>query len=206
MPQEIITENESLIYGLSNQFYGVEKEDLVQAGFLGLTKAYKRYDPEKSNAKFSTYAYGYVYGEMYEAATGNKPLRVRKPELKLYNGVVRAKELLETKYSRTVSYEETCNFLHVDFSEFVSILNALSAHVSLDSQEIDIAADTASDDWLILRESLATLEPLEKDVIEKRYMEDLSQQEAAKVLKMSQVKVSRIEKRSKAKIKNFIMS
>lgn len=206
MPEEVTKENERLIYGLANQFYGIEKEDLIQAGYLGLTKAYNNYDPKRSNAKFSTYAYGFIHGEMYEAATGNRLVRVRKPELKLYKGIIKTKELLESKYDREVSYEETCEFLKVDFSTFMSILNAMSASVSIDNTELNVSNRDNLEDRLLLNESLETLSPLEKSVIEKRYMEDLSQQEAAKILNLSQVKVSRIEKQSKEKMKNFIMS
>lgn len=205
MPEEIMLENERMIYSLSNSFYGAEKEDLVQAGFLGLTKAYNNYDPNKSNAKFSTYAYGFIYGEMYEAATGNRPMRVRKPELKLYKGVLKTKDLLEEKYGRLVSYEETCAFLKVDMNVFTSILNAMSASVSVD-ETLNLAGKDNTEDILLLKESMDTLSPLERDVIERRYMEDMSQEEAAKVLSLSQVKVSRIEKASKEKMKNFIMS
>lgn len=206
MPDEIVLENERLVYGIANQLYGAEKEDLIQAGYLGLMKAYNNYDPEKSNAKFSTYAYGFIYGEMYETATGNRPLRVRKPELKLYKGVVRAKELLENKFGRPVSYEEACDYLKVDISTFTSILNAMSAAVSVDDYGLNIAQSDRTEDMLLLKESLEILSPLEKEIITKRYMDDMSQEEAAKVLSITQVKVSRLEKRSKEKMKNFIMS
>ncbi len=205
MPGEIILENESLIYSVSKNFYGVEREDLIQAGFLGLMKAYRKYDATKSNAKFSTYAYGFVYGEMYETANGNRPIRVRKPELKLYKGVVKAKELLEAKYERSITYEEACAFLHVDYQTFTSILNALSAKVSIDDIDPESRGNNI-DDMILLRESLQTLSPLEKSVIERRYVDDLSQQEAAKVLGLSQVKVSRVEKTSREKLKNFVNS
>ncbi|HBA37217.1 MAG TPA: hypothetical protein DCY94_00710 [Firmicutes bacterium] len=205
MPEEIVLENERLIYGLTKNFYGVDREDLIQAGYLGLTKAYHNYDSNRSNAKFSTYAYGFIYGEMYEAATGNRPLRVRKPELKLYKGVLKTKELLENKYDRDVSYEEACAFLKVDFGVFMSILNAMSASVSVD-ETLNLSNKDNTDEKLLLRESLNALTPIEKEVIEKRYMDDLSQEEAAKVLSLSQVKVSRLEKSSKEKMKKFIMS
>ena len=57
---------------------------------------------------------------------------------------------------------------------------------------------------MLLRESLSNLTELERNVIEKRYMSDLSQDETARVLGLTQVNVSRIEKRSKRKIKEFI--
>lgn len=203
MPRELIIENEKLIYSISNKFYGVEKEDLIQAGFLGLVKAYNNYDKDRG-VKFSTYAYGFIYGEMYEAATGNRPIKVRKNEMHLYKSVLQGKSLLEEKYGHSISYEDACTILGVDYTLFVSILNSLSATVSVDDKELNIAGKNNLDDMLLLRESLNSLSPLEKSIIEKRYMEDMSQMETAKVLGLSQVKVSRLEKKGRQKMKNFV--
>lgn len=205
MPTEIIVENERLIYKISQSLYGAEKEDLIQAGFLGLTKAYKKYNPE-CGTKFSTYAYGYIYGEMYEAATGNRPVRVRKNELKLYKGVVKTKELLEAKFNRSVSYEEACAYTHVDYQTFMAILSALSATVNVEDTEVTMKSSEGNnvDDMIMLRDSMNSLTPLEKSVITNRYMEDMSQNETAKVLGLSQVKVSRLEKSSREKMKNYM--
>jgi len=153
MPKEIILTSENLIKSLSKRFYGVEKEDLIQAGFLGLTKAYRSFDPNLGT-KFSTYAYGFIYGEMYEAATGNRPIKVRKNEMKLYKGVLRTKELLETKYGHSISYEEACQFCNVDFELFMSILNSLSTFVSVENTELNLTKKDNVDDLILLKESL----------------------------------------------------
>lgn len=203
MPPEIVMENEKMIYNMAKEFYGVEREDLIQAGFLGLTKAYKRYDPN-NEAKFSTYAYGFIYGEMYETAMGNRPIRIRKNEMKMYKGVIKAKELLENKWQRPVSYEEACAFLKTDYRLFLSVLNSLSAMVSVDATELNVSNRDNRDDMIMLKDSLNSLTALEKSVIERRYLDDMSQSDTAKVLGLSQVKVSRIEKKSREKIKNFV--
>ncbi len=206
MPSEVIMENERLIYKMAQSFYGVEREDLIQAGFLGLTKAYRNFD-SNAGTKFSTYAYGFIYGEMYEAATGNRPIRVRKNELKLYKGVTKTKELLEAKYGRPVSYEEVCASLGVDYAQFISILNSMTATVCLDNAEPTLKAPNNNlDDMIMLRDSLESLTPLEKSVMTNRYVQDKSQTETAKVLGLSQVKVSRLEKASREKMKNFMTS
>lgn len=204
MPPEVILENEKMIYKMSQKFYGVEKEDIVQAGFLGLTKAYRSYDPSKSKAKFTTYAYGFIYGEMYEAATGNRPIRVRKPEMKLYKGVVKTKALLEEKHGREVPYEEVCNFLHVDYELFLSILNSLSALVSIDASFDTLTKPDNTETMIMLKESMEALTPIERQVIKERYLKDKSQEETAKTLGLSQVKVSRIERQTKEKIRNYV--
>ena len=202
MPSEIIMENAGLVYKISQSLYGAEKEDLIQAGFLGLVKAYKSFDPNRGT-KFSTYAYGSIYGEMYEAATGNRLIKVRKPELRLYKGVIRTKELLESKFERTVSYEEVCAYLNVEYGTFLQVLNSMSAAVSISDSELNLSNRDNTDDMLLLKDALNSLSPLEKSVIERRYMEDMSQNETAKVLGLSQVNVSRIEKKGKEKMRNF---
>ena len=60
------------------------------------------------------------------------------------------------------------------------------------------------DEQIMINDSLENLEPLEQDVIRIRYFEDLTQMETAKVLGISQVKVSRLEQKGKAKIKEYI--
>ena len=55
---------EPLIKSIAKNFYNVEQEDLIQAGQIGLINAYKHYD-KNSNTKFSTFAYSYIFGEMY---------------------------------------------------------------------------------------------------------------------------------------------
>lgn len=205
MPSEIIMENEMLIYKMSQKFYGAEKEDLIQAGFLGLTKAYQTFNPE-FQTKFSTYAYPFIYGEMYEAATGNRSIRVKKPELKVYKSIMHSKELLESKFNRKFTLEEVCERMHVDYQYFLSILNSLSDFKNIDDDGLNLTRKEHIDDLILLKESLETLSDLEQQVIVNRYVSDLTQDETAKVLGLSQVKISRLEHSSKDKIKNFIAS
>lgn len=205
MLPDFIVQNENMVRKLSGSFYGVPREDLMQAGFLGLVKAYKNFDAS-FNVKFSTYAYPFIYGEMYEAATGNRPIRIKKPEMRIYKSVMHGKELLEAKYNRSVSYEETCQHLNIDYQTFISILNSLSDFVSVEDTELHLTKNNHIDDLILLKEALNELSPEEKEVIERRYMHDYSQDETAKVMGLSQVKVSRIEKKSKEKMKNFVAS
>lgn len=201
---DLMIKYESLVYSVAKMFYGIDKEDLVQAGFLGLTKAYKNYNPNL-NCKFSTYAYQYIYGEMYEAVNGVKPIKVHKDNMKLYKSVLKMKDLLSQKYGREVSYQEVCDSIGIDINVFMDILNSLSATIDIDYVELK-NADNNLDDLIMLRDSLNNLSSLEKEVIEKRYMDDLSQTETAKILGLSQVKVSRLEKSSKEKMREYMAS
>ena len=203
--QEELLQYTPLVYSVASKFYDAPFEDLVQAGFLGLAKAKRNYNAN-NGGKFSTYAYQYIYGEMYETAFGEKPIRVNKDAMRIYNKVKQTRELLMQRENREVSFEEVCAFLHIDLNLFMDILNSLSIGISLENTELNISRKENIDDLILLRESLEKLNELERNVINMRYMNDLSQDETAKVLGLTQVKVSRVEKKSKEKMREFIKS
>ena len=72
---ELINENMGLIKRIASKFYGSDKEDLIQVGVIGLLNAYRNYK-EMGEAKFSTYAYPYIFGKMYEYVNENKNIKV----------------------------------------------------------------------------------------------------------------------------------
>ena len=78
--EKIVSDNVGLIWKISKQFYGVEKQDLYQAGVLGVIKAFQNYH-EDGTTKFSSYAYKYIYGEMYMIAS-NKNMKIGKDIVK----------------------------------------------------------------------------------------------------------------------------
>jgi len=205
MNSEFIMQYENIVYKLACKFYGVEREDLIQAGFLGLAKAYKNYKPEMG-AKFSTYAYEYIYGEMYEVANGTRPIKIRKELMKIYKNVLKTKDILTQKYNRNVSVEEAALFLNLDIDQVNDIFNSLTIELSIEETELNLSKKESIDELILLKESLQNLTPLERKVIHNRYMQDLSQDETAKRMGLSQVKISRLEKQSKEKIKTFIAS
>ena len=194
-----------LVYSIASKFYGAPKEDLIQAGFLGLTKAWENFD-ETLQCKFSSYAYEYIYGEMYIVANGSRPIHINKDAMRIYKKVKNAKELLSVKENREVSFDEACNYLNIDLNLFLDILNSLSTSISIENTELNLTKENNIDDLILLKESLEKLSSLEKNVINMRYMNDFSQDETAKVLGLSQVSVSRIEKKSKEKMREFITS
>ena len=201
--EEDILKYEPLVNSIASKFYNVPKEDLIQAGFLGLTKARENYNIN-SGCKFSTYAYQYIYGEMYTTAFGSKPIYVNKDAMRIYNKVKKARELMMQKENRNVTYDEVCKYLNIDINTFLDILNSLSANISIENTELNLTKHDNIDELILLKESLEILSSLEKSVMNMRYLNDLSQDETAKVLGLSQVRVSRIEKTSKEKMREFI--
>jgi len=63
--EDLLEMYSNLIRSIANKFYGIPKDELYHVGTIGLFNAYKHYD-KNSNVKFSTYAYSYIFGEMYE--------------------------------------------------------------------------------------------------------------------------------------------
>lgn len=201
MNTEVLLKYQNLIYKMSNRFYGVSKEDLVQAGFVGLLKAYKNYDPNR-NVSFSTYAYDYIYGEMYECESKSKNVFVNKNMKRLYKKVISTKDMLSQKYNREISLSEVCEFLNVDINLIMDIINSSSDYVPI--EETVISENNNLDNLILLKNSLNKLNDLEKQIIKERFISDYTQEETARKLGISQSKVSRIESKSKEKIKTYI--
>ena len=93
--EKVIKDNEKMIWKIAGHFYGHSKEDLYQAGVVGLLKALKNYK-KNGVTKFSTYAHDYIFGEMYLLSC-NKNIKVSKDLLKLYKKVENARYVLAQK-------------------------------------------------------------------------------------------------------------
>ena len=82
--EDIITDNQNLVYAMAHQFKNYnQKEDLYQVGDIGLIKAYQNYD-ETKGAKFTTYAFPYVLGEMKKLVREDKSYKVSRDIAKFY--------------------------------------------------------------------------------------------------------------------------
>ena len=207
--EEIINQNAGLIYDISKKFYGYPKEDLFQAGVLGLLKAYKQYD-ESFNAKFTSFAYKYIYGEMY-LLVNNRPLKINKDILKLYKLIEQTRLSLTQNNGIVPSYDDVANFLEIDKEKIYEAVMAGQSIMSLDSEENVCLYDTIKseekvsiDDKILIDESMEMLSEDERNIIKSRYFEDLTQCEVARKLSMTQVMVSRYEKKGLDKMQKFL--
>ena len=212
MSNEEIDKYSNLIYSLTHYFEGYKnKEDLYQVGIIGLIEAYQKYDPNY-NVKFSTYAYPYILGEMKKLVREDKGIKISRSITNLNNKIDKAKNILSQKLNREPSIYELSNFLEVSEEEIIEALKTINIMQSIDEpinsegKEMtlhEVISDNSMDlDTLIaLKQELNNLTPYERDIITKRYIEDLSQSEVAKILDITQVKVSREEAKIKRKIK-----
>lgn len=209
---ELIETHMGLIKKIANKFYNCSREDLIQVGVIGLLKAYQNYKDTKS-AKFSTYAYPYIFGEMYQLVNSNKDIKVSKDILKVYKVVEKTRYELAQRFGYVPSNEEVANFLEMDpylVSEAVLCSQAL---ISLDDEASElnlheVIADhhqVNADLKIDLDDSFKVLNHDEKKIIKARYFDDLTQSEVARKLNMTQVMVSRYEKKSLEKMKMALM-
>ncbi len=212
LTEEDINNNINMIYKLANRFYGVEKEDLVSAGLLGLCKAKRKFN-EASNVKFSTYAYDYIFGEMY-LVTQKKNIKISKDTLNLYKLIEKTRYELAQKYGYIPSNCDIASFLEIDLKIIDNAVLSGKAILSMEEGEVgdlkledrlEIKENISSFDKLFLNMGLDTLDPLEKSVIVERYYNDNTQEGIARKLKINQVKVSRIEKRGINKLREYMV-
>lgn len=209
--ETIIKLHEKLIYKIASKFYGLPIEDLYQAGVIGIIKAYNNF-VDNGQTKFTTYAYNYIFGEMYELSNNLRTIKLNKDILKTYKKIEQTKYLLAQKLNRIPSFTEIALFLNIDERLIEEIYTLTSNIMSLDSEEERPIYETISDgkisnynsDSIDIRDSLSTLNDDERQIINYRYFQDLTQSETAKALGISQVTVSRYEKKSLTKMYNYL--
>ena len=166
---DTVLDYEGLIYSIISKYPNrFDKEDLFQAGMLGLVDAYKHYDPH-ANTKFSTYAYYYIVGEVNKYIKECSSLKIGKDLIELKKKIIKVTDLMTQKLGRieVSSIEESFNYLE-----------------SNDNINIDL---------LDLKMEINKLPKEEREIIISRYFTGLTQSETSNKLGISQVQVSRNE-------------
>ena len=196
---------------IAKGFYGVPFEDLMQAGAMGVQKALLNYQKD-GTCKFSTYAYKYIYGEMYELARKDRKIKVSKEILRLAKQIEITRNSLSLKLGKVPTYEEVSAFLEMKLSDVLEAVYLTSTIVSLDCANEDnkdyyetIPAQESMplEDKLTLIDSITELPEPEQSIIKYRYYGDLTQSEIAKLLGLTQVKVSRYESRGLRQLRKY---
>lgn len=214
---ELIKENSKLIYSIVNKYNGyIDKEDLYQVGAIGLINAYKNFNEEKG--KFSSYAYIYIVGEIKKYLRENRTIKINKDTSSLCNKINKARNLLEQKLMRTPTSKELCEFLEIDELKLEMALSIQNNVQSLDKPQMndkgnidlyEVIPERKTFDineLIALKEGFNKLSDEEKILLKHRYFNDRTQSEVAQILGMSQVKVSRSEKKVLSKLKSSIIA
>lgn len=213
---DLIKQNEKLIYSIINEYSNyLDKEDLYQVGVIGIINAYKNFKKEKG-VKFSSYAYMYILGEIKKYLRENRTIKINKDTSSLCSKIKKAKNLLEQKLMRTPSNKELCDFLSIDELKLEMALSIQNNIQSLDKPIISNKGDVDLyevipdnnkldiDELIALKDGFSKLSYEDKILLKHRYFNDRTQSEVASILGMSQVKVSRHEKKVLEKLKDSI--
>ena len=200
--EELLITCEPLIKSIANTFYNVEKEDLIQAGRIGLIEAYKHYD-KNSNVKFSTFAYSYIFGQMYNLSIKSNPIKTNKDNLKILKLINKTQNYLSQTLNKTPSLYDISSYLNIDIDTINNVYN--SSLSTLDIDDNDDTYITYDNDMKIdLNNSINTLSDNEQALIKYRYFNDLTQSEVANIMNTSQVSISRQEKKTLKKLRQLI--
>ena len=209
--ETLLSDLTPLIKHIAKGFYGVPFEDLMQAGAMGVQKALLNYQKD-GTCKFSTYAYKYIYGEMYELARKDRKIKVSKEILRLAKQIEIARNSLSLKLGKVPTYEEVSAFLEMKLSDVLEAVYLTSTIVSLDCanednkdyyETIPAQESLPLEDKLTLIDSITELPEPEQSISKYRYYGDLTQSEIAKLLGLTQVKVSRYESRGLRQLRKY---
>ncbi len=213
--RDLIEGNLALVHSCANRFRnkGIEYDDLYQAGCLGLVKAADGFK-EELGFKFSTYAVPVILGEIKRLFRDGGAVKVSRTMKEKARLVLKQKEMLESKLGREPSVKEISESLGIDSFETAELLNVSLPPVSLtaaddeEERQTDIPVESEEENIqniLALREILSHLPEDERQIIFLRYYRGLTQTQTAEKIGVSQVQVSRKEKKIISKVKNCML-
>ncbi len=201
---EELLDYDGLIYSIINKYSErFDKEDLYQVSMIGLMDAYKQYD-KNYDTKFSTFAYYYIVGEVNKYIRESGCLKVSKGLIDLKKKIIKTKEIMTQKLGREPSNLEISLFLDINENLLDEVMVATDEVDSLDDKYEYVSSyeDTCmKDDILDLKMAIDELDEKDRNLIQARYFQDLTQSEVSKVMGMSQVQVSRNESKILQKLK-----
>ena len=203
--QIVVEENLGLVHACAHRFSGrgIEYEDLYGAGCIGLCKAAEAFDLERG-VRFSTYAVPVILGEIRRLFRDGGAVKVSRSLKELGLRVQRAREELQTQSGKDPTVQELAAFLQLEPEQVAEAAMALSPVVSLTESEedgggqIDLPIASPEEkitDRLSLRQAIQQLEERDRQLIVLRYYGRKTQSQTAAIRGMTQVQVSRREKK-----------
>lgn len=216
----LVSHNLGLVKSILKRFAnrGYETEDLFQLGCIGLLKAIQKFDPSY-DVKFSTYAVPMIIGEIKRFLRDDGIIKVSRSLKQTAIKANMAKERLSKSLGREPSIQEISEEIQVDKEDIVMALDSnqqpdylydvihqndgspihlIDRVMSSESEDVEVL------DKITLKQILSQLKPRDKQIIVMRYFKDKTQTEIANMLGISQVQVSRIEKRVLENMKKML--
>lgn len=209
-----IEENLGLVHSLCKRFSGrgIEYDDLYQAGCIGLIKATDSFDRERGVC-FSTYAVPVIMGEIRRLFRDGGAIKVSRSVKELGMKINREKQNMEQKLCREPTVSELAAALSVSAEDITEAICASQPTVSLTREEDGEISETELptlstedevSDRLVLDSAIEKLGDSEKQLVIYRYYNYFTQSKTAELMSMSQVQVSRAEKKILAKLRKIL--
>ncbi|MGZ0086216.1 RNA polymerase sporulation sigma factor SigF [Caldibacillus thermoamylovorans] len=206
---EIIEKNMRLVWSVVQRFLnrGYEADDLFQIGCIGLLKSVDKFDLSY-DVKFSTYAVPMIIGEIQRFLRDDGTVKVSRSLKEMGNKIRKAKDELSKARGRAPTVSEIADHLGIAKEEVVLAQEAVRSPTSIhetvyenDGDPITLLDQIANDDeasWfdkIALKKAIEELDERERLIVYLRYYKDQTQSEVAARLGISQVQVSRLEKK-----------
>ncbi len=220
---KLIEDNNGLIWSIVRRFSGrgYDIEDLYQIGSIGFIKAIQRFDTS-FEVRLSTYAVPYILGEIKRYIRDDGPIKVSRSIKELNVKILELQKEYFNKYGRDITLEEISKELKISKEE---ITMAMDSTRPVDSIESAKYKDTKTDKTVSILEQISTgkdeqteitnritikkligeLEDKEKEIIMLRYYKQKTQMQVSKILGITQVQVSRIERKVLEKMKRKLI-
>ncbi|MBH0166531.1 RNA polymerase sporulation sigma factor SigF [Fictibacillus sp. 7GRE50] len=212
----IVEKNMRLVWSVVQRFLnrGYEADDLFQIGSIGLLKSVDKFDLSY-DVRFSTYAVPMIIGEIQRFIRDDGTVKVSRSLKETGNKVRKAKDELSKSLGRTPNISEVAEFLEIAVEDVIMAQDAVRAPQSIhetvyenDGDPItllDQISDHSDNKWfdkIALKDIMDKLDERERLIVYLRYFKDQTQSEVADRLAISQVQVSRLEKKILLFMKN----
>lgn len=210
-----INDNIGLVHSCATKFKGrgIEYEDLFSAGCIGLIKAYDRFDPDRG-FKFSTYAVPLILGEIKGLFRSGGSIKVSRKLKELSLKIIREQEQYERSFGESPTISQLSQIIGESEELIAQAIASSCAVISLSSagdengREIELPVapqDEKLTEILSLRQVINELSKDDRELIRLRYFKNKTQTETADVLNMTQVQVSRREKKIMAMMREKLL-
>lgn len=213
--EQLVVENNGLIWSVARRFFGrgVDPDDLYQLGCVGFLKAIRGFDPAYGT-QFSTYAVPKIAGEIRRFLRDDGTVKVSRTMKERAAAIKAARTRLTGMLLREPTVSELCAETGFTPEEIATAELATASAESIHKENgedgftlEDVLTEGDMEDTIVeriaLREAISQLPERERTVIDLRYFHGLTQDRTAKLLGISQVQVSRIEKRAVQSLRTY---
>ena len=220
--ERLVKQNSGLIWSIVKRFSGrgFELEDLYQVGCVGFIKSIKRFDTS-FEVKLSTYTVPYILGEIKRHIRDDGTIKVSRSIKELQAKIRQIQEEYQNTYKQEISIEEIAKKLKIAKEDVAIALEANNPIESIDGVYQSDKGDKAISliekipareneeekitNRIALKEAISKLPPQDRQIIMLRFYKEKTQTEVAKILGVSQVQVSRTERRILDKMKTALI-